>query len=242
MQIAIDEARTIRQLVLTEKNTDRFVVVKAAGFIEGMAQVMGVPIETVRVAYRELRTSGLLTSGARGVNAPDMVPLDATRMLIWGLVSDRPVDAVEAVKDFGNLVFEESVSVTEPDHTFRFDGGHFDGAHTFEQALTQLIVFFIEDGRRRKSVGNCYVDVNITGLSAQIVINDREHDYSYPTTFPDMTDDDDPIDLPNLAGFIESENVRYEKQLRHAKKIYQYRSINFIHFEETARLFREVKA
>lgn len=217
-------------------------MVKTAGFLAGMAQVMGLPLSTVQVAHRVLRDEGLITSGARGVNAPDMVPLDAARLLIWGLVSDRPVDAAEAVKDFGSLEFEEFVSVTNPDHSFRFEGGHFEGAHTFEQALTELIVFFVEDGRRRKSVGNCHVDVNITGLSAQIVMNDWEHDYSYPSVFPDITDDDDPTDVSNLAGFIESENVRYEKQLRHAKKINQYRSINSIHFAETARLFREVKA
>ena len=223
---------------LNEFNANRFIMVKAAGFIEGMAEVMGLPVETVRFASRVLREQGLLTTGARGVNAPDMTPLDAARMLIWGLVSDRPADAAEAVRDFGALVFEEYVSVSNPNHKFHFEGGHFEGAHTFEQVLTELINFFIANDSRRASVGNCYVDVNITGLSAQIVMNDFEHDYSYPTIFPDVTDDDDPTDLSNFSGFIESEDERYVKQLRHAKKINQYRSINFLHFKEIAQIFQ----
>ena len=53
---------------------------------------------------RYLREAGLLSQGARGVNAPDATPLDAARLLIpfmVGGIAMKAKDAPEIVKDFG---------------------------------------------------------------------------------------------------------------------------------------------
>jgi hypothetical protein len=71
-----------------------------------IAAATGIAHQTVEVYFRKLREAELLTTGARGVNAAQMKPLDAARILISVLISDRPVDAPDAVRDFGQLVRE----------------------------------------------------------------------------------------------------------------------------------------
>ncbi len=53
---------------------------------------------------RVCREAGLITStGARGVNAAPMTHLDAARLLLALLVTDRPARAAEEVAEFGAL-------------------------------------------------------------------------------------------------------------------------------------------
>jgi len=52
---------------------------------------------------RILREAGLLTTGARGVNAPDATALDAARLLIAMMLRAKKDDAAEAVKLFGSF-------------------------------------------------------------------------------------------------------------------------------------------
>jgi hypothetical protein len=68
-----------------------------------VASATGVPETTVTVYARVLREAGLLTTGARGVNAPPMSALDAARLLIALVVTERPSRAADAVADFGQL-------------------------------------------------------------------------------------------------------------------------------------------
>ncbi|PZO36598.1 MAG: hypothetical protein DCE92_08740 [Alphaproteobacteria bacterium] len=68
-----------------------------------MAKSTGVPVGTVNLFFRNLREARLVTTGARGVNAPAMQRLDAARLLLAIAVTDRPVRAAQAVRDFGQL-------------------------------------------------------------------------------------------------------------------------------------------
>ena len=78
---------------------------KSSAFIKMIANTYGVPEKTVSVQARSLKEAGLLTTGARGVNAPDMTPLDAARMTIAVLATDSPAQTVERVERFGALPF-----------------------------------------------------------------------------------------------------------------------------------------
>lgn len=60
---------------------------------------------SVKLYVRELREAGLLTTGARGVNAPHMTTLDAARLVIALLATDKPSECVERVKRFGQLKY-----------------------------------------------------------------------------------------------------------------------------------------
>lgn len=66
-------------------------------FTNFIAEELHVDAATVAIYARELRKAGLLTTGARGVNAPHMRPIDAARLLIAFMATDRPSEAVACV-------------------------------------------------------------------------------------------------------------------------------------------------
>ncbi|MCE8507837.1 hypothetical protein KBY28_05155 [Ruegeria pomeroyi] len=76
---------------------------KQAEFISLMSEGLGVEEKTIRMIVRTLREAGLFTTGARGVNAPDITPLDAVRVIIAVVASPSPSRAVRDVKYFGSL-------------------------------------------------------------------------------------------------------------------------------------------
>ena len=76
---------------------------KQAQFITLMSESLGVEEKTIRLIVRTLREAGLFTTGARGVNAPDITPLDAVRVVIAVVASPSPGRAVRDVKYFGAL-------------------------------------------------------------------------------------------------------------------------------------------
>lgn len=76
---------------------------KQAQFIYLMSESLGVEEKTIRTIVRNLREAGLFTTGARGVNAPDITPLDAVRVVIAVVASPSPSRAVRDVRYFGAL-------------------------------------------------------------------------------------------------------------------------------------------
>lgn len=56
--------------------------------------------KTAAIFVRELLNAGFLTAGARGVNAPHMTHMDAARLIIAALATDRPSRAVEQLERF----------------------------------------------------------------------------------------------------------------------------------------------
>ena len=76
---------------------------KQAQFITLMSESLGVEEKTIKMIVRNLREAGLFTTGARGVNAPDIQPIDAVRVVIAVVASPSPGKAVRDVKYFGPL-------------------------------------------------------------------------------------------------------------------------------------------
>lgn len=73
---------------------------KHGTFVDLVSQSCGVPKKTVALIARNLKSAGLLTTGARGVNAPEMVVMDLARMVIALCATDRPAEVVDATKRF----------------------------------------------------------------------------------------------------------------------------------------------
>lgn len=97
----------------------------------------GVAEPTVALVVRELREAGMLTTGARGVNAPQMTPLDAARVLLVLLVSERPADAAKAARDFGQLRRLNGFANGRPTYgDFRLEPSDGD---SFEESLAAVI-------------------------------------------------------------------------------------------------------
>lgn len=72
-------------------------------FIKFIAEALAEDAKSVAIYVRELLDAGLLTTGARGVNAPHMLPLDAARVILALLATDRPSQAVAMVKRYGAM-------------------------------------------------------------------------------------------------------------------------------------------
>jgi len=68
--------------------------------VRAVSFAVGLPEETVFSHDRNLVAAGLRTTGARGVNAPDMTPLDAARLLVAVLGSVRVKDSALTVWGF----------------------------------------------------------------------------------------------------------------------------------------------
>lgn len=110
---------------------------RAGPFIDTIAGAYRVEQATVKVLFRALRDARLLTTGARGVNAPHMTPLDAARMTIALLATDSPSRAVERVQRFGAMVYQPAESTaTAADHPCLAGDGV-----TLEAALARLLTF-----------------------------------------------------------------------------------------------------
>jgi hypothetical protein len=102
-------------------------------FITFIADNLSADSATVAVFARELRKARLLTTGARGVNAPHMRPLDATRLLIALMATDRPSEAVASVERWGAMgVSPDGTEGDLPADLFASDP-------TLEQVLVRLI-------------------------------------------------------------------------------------------------------
>ncbi|WP_146684055.1 hypothetical protein [Thioclava sediminum] len=76
---------------------------KQSQFITLMSQSLRREEKTIRTIVRFLREAGLFTTGARGVNAPDLTSLDAVRVIIAVVASTSPGKAVRDVQYFGKL-------------------------------------------------------------------------------------------------------------------------------------------
>jgi hypothetical protein len=78
---------------------------KSAALISLIAHTFTTPVEKVSMFARLLREAGLITTGARGRNAPEMTALDAARLTIALLTTDSPSECVERVKRFGQIKY-----------------------------------------------------------------------------------------------------------------------------------------
>lgn len=112
---------------------------KSAAFINAMAHVFDVPHKTMVTYTRFLKEAGLLTTGARGVNAPNMKPLDAARVTIALLASGTPGQAVERVKRFGPIPYSPNFEKSWPWYK---NIGPDEFAATFEgETLEEVLAF-----------------------------------------------------------------------------------------------------
>ena len=83
--------------------TVSFIDMQIGPFTTLIADTLAEDEKTVAIYLRELRVAGLLTTGARGVNAPHMLPLDAARVILALLATDRPSQAVAMVNRYGAM-------------------------------------------------------------------------------------------------------------------------------------------
>ncbi|WP_299907701.1 hypothetical protein [uncultured Paracoccus sp.] len=84
---------------------------KHKAFTEIVAHTCRVPQQTVTLFARNLKEAGLLTSGARGVNAPEMTVLDLARMTIALCATDRPSEAEISVRRYAGARSDTATTI-----------------------------------------------------------------------------------------------------------------------------------
>ena len=102
-------------------------------FITLLSETYGLPESSVAAVARVMREAGWLTTGARGVNAPEMTFVDAARLTL-ALLSGQPPSKV--VEEFE---FLRCLEATSPPPASGFTAGSgLDKAHCLEDALIWL--------------------------------------------------------------------------------------------------------
>lgn len=238
-------------------------MVKSGGFIVGVASALNLPEPTVSGAFRVLRESGLMTSGARGVNAPDMTYLDAARMLIAMLVNERPAYAESGARDFGRLVCidfqpaSERKSMVPKAGQAKFAAMSKDFTlkglserHTLEQAIAELIRMYAEDreeeywlrsrfdmGERGMFDPHATVEIVPGDLTAQITMQGNVYEYYDALVAPHTWGEDDSPE--GLRAEMDAEEAHNLKKSRYSTAIRNIRSVNAIQIAALADVLRE---
>ena len=133
---------------------------KTGSFITLLSQAYRVDEKTVAQVYRVLREAGLLTQGARGVNAPHMTSRDFAMMTITLLATERPTRAVELAERFGRLRYDKSRSTGAPHPVIQEDQGG-----TLLDAVERL---FSADLAADPFVGGPYLELQVNARTASI--------------------------------------------------------------------------
>jgi hypothetical protein len=238
-------------------------MVKSSGFISGVACVLHLPEATVSGAFRVLRENGLMTSGARGVNAPDMTDLDAARILIAMLVNERPAYAERSVRDFGQLVCVNfraadggSLSSKSRKEFKRLAAGFtlqargLTNRHTFEQAVAELIRMYGDDRDKDYWIHSLVeipehgrfdpytiIEVVPGDLQAGIIMQGNIYSYDDPLICPIDRRQDDGTEMVSVD--LDVEEAHDMKVSRYSTAIKSSRSITARQIFALARLIRE---
>jgi hypothetical protein len=102
-------------------------------FISLLSKTYGLPESSVAVVARAMREAGWLTTGARGVNAPEMTVVDAARLTLALLSGETPGKVVEEFE------FLRRLEATDPPPDSGFTAGSsLDQPHFLEDALLWL--------------------------------------------------------------------------------------------------------
>jgi hypothetical protein len=240
-------------------------MVKSGGFIVGVASALDLPEATVSGAFRVLRESGLMTSGARGVNAPEMTDLDAGRMLIALLVNERPAYAESGARDFGQLVCtdfrpadgagfisdENREEFLRSTIDFTLAARGVPERHTLEQAIAELIRMYGDDreedywqrsqldmGERGRFDPHAEIEIVPGSLTARISMQGNVYEYSDPLVDPSTWGEDDSPE--GLSADLDAEEAHNLKRSRYSTAIKSVRSVNTIQIAALAEMLRKV--
>lgn len=106
---------------------------KSGPFLSLISSTYGLPDQSVVVVARALREAGWLTSGARGVNAPDMTLLDAARLSLALLTGEPPSKVVAEFEFLRTLQAEADYPAAGLVSCDELPAGH-----NLEEAITAL--------------------------------------------------------------------------------------------------------
>jgi len=159
-----------------------FMTLTLGPMAKGFAAALQVPQPEVDRVARVLRSEKLLTTGARGVNAPAQQYIDAARLLLPFLITDKAPLAAQAVRDFGELLCWK-VEAHEKHQSCKLGGnsGGFGIGHKLEDGIAELIRIYAEDGDEEyfKEARSLISSVTVKSTELTAVINMVGAEYYY---------------------------------------------------------------
>lgn len=134
---------------------------KSASFHLTVYYAYRVDGRSLTVFLRNLKEAGLITSGGRGRHAPHMQPVDAARITIALLATDKPARAVDRLERFSKITFQPDESKGPFPAALGLEVGA-----TFEDVLTNLFASDLDTDDVFKN--SPYVEVQENARSATI--------------------------------------------------------------------------
>lgn len=135
--------------------------------ISVLSSTYGIPEASVVLVARAMREAGWISTGARGVNAPEMTAADAARLTIALLTGETPGKVVEEFE----LVRTLQTGDLYPDVGF-VSAENLAKDHTFEDAVTALFAATMDADHLRRW-GEPYMG-NIFGPSYKVVLDSSQ--------------------------------------------------------------------
>lgn len=113
---------------------------KSAAFNKMIAFQLTMPLSAVTDYTRRLKEAGLISTAPRGAPPPDMTPMDAARVFLAILTTNKPAECVERVRRFGPIKYSPKfrkairgyVTIQPDEFSQLFEG------ETFEEVLAYL--------------------------------------------------------------------------------------------------------
>lgn len=180
---------------------------KSAAFHFEVKDAYRVDGRTLNLILRNLKEAGLITTGGRGRHAPHMQPIDAARITIALLATDKPARAVDRLERFRNLTFQPS----ESKGPFPSALGIEEGA-TLEQVLTNLFSADLETDNPFN--GSPYVEVNENARRATIEFSNAGAKCGAVFRDTQRTDDQKEYDRGELFGIRQSRGLASAELMR----------------------------
>lgn len=179
-------------------------------FISLVSETYCLPESSVTVIARVLREAGWLTTGARGVNAPDMTVRDAARLTLSLLSGATPGKVVE---EFEFLRYLEATDPV-PDAGFTAGSG-LDRPHTLEDALVWLFGLNSATPAIRKYGEEFPGGLLWPHITVSLDASARAARICFPgqsCNYEDLTQEREvgalPADLPAYDRFLQEEAIR----------------------------------
>lgn len=209
-------------------------------FISLLSETYGLPESSVAAVARVMREAGWLTTGARGVNAPEMTFVDAARLTL-ALLSGQPPSKV--VEEFE---FLRCLEATSPPPASGFTAGSgLDKVHCLEDALIWLFSLTSDTATVREH-GRCFmnnwlwpyvtVSVDASARAAQICFPNQYCNYEDLARERELDDLSKlPVTLENMEReqAIESRSAGWDRGVALARRM---RVIRTIENEEIAQI------
>lgn len=152
-----------------------------------LSSTYGMPEPTVTVVARALREAGLLTTGARGINAPEMSMRDVARLTL-ALMTGEPPSRVVAEFCFIAQLQTKTVFETEA----WISSERLSNGHIFEDAVTEVFSAMFDDVRRDAFSTFFSAGVLVPNVEIALDTSRRVARISYPTSSAEYT---------NLIGY-----------------------------------------